>query len=116
MLAREPGTAVHVVMDNYGTHKRPTVREWFVRHPGFAPHFTPIRASWLNQVERYFAAITRGHLRRGSFRSVETLDRGAEDYLNIHNERLRPFVWTKRVELILDKAKRICAHLDPTGN
>src|SRR5215210_5552476 len=86
-LVREEGTAVHVVMDNYGTHKHPKVREWFVRHPEYVPHFTPTSASWLNQVERFFAQITERRIRRGSFRSVEELERAIEDYLNTHNER-----------------------------
>jgi transposase len=64
-LVREPGVAVHVVMDNYGTHKHPKTREWFVRHPDFIPHFTPTSASWLNQVERFFAEITEKRIRRG---------------------------------------------------
>jgi transposase len=85
-VVREPGTTVHVVMDNYGTHKRPRTREWFVRHPDFAPHFTPTSASWLNQVERFFALFTERRIRRGSFRSVEELERAIEDYLNTHNQ------------------------------
>ncbi len=112
-LVREPGTEVHVVMDNYGTHKHPKVREWFVRHPEYVPHFTPTSASWLNQVERFFAAITTRRIRRGSFKSVEELERAIEDYLNTHNQRPRPFVWTKSADLILDKVKRACERLAP---
>jgi transposase len=114
-LAREEGTTVHVVMDNYGTHKHPKVREWFVRHPEFVPHFTPTSASWLNQVERFFAQITQKRIRRGSFRSVEELERAIEDYLNTHNENPRPFVWTKDADLILAKVKRTCERLAPPG-
>src|SRR5947209_2624778 len=99
-LARRPGTAIHVVMDNYGTHKHPRVREWFVRHPEFVPHFTPTSSSWLNQVERFFAAITERRIRRGSFRSVEELERAIEDYLRRHNADPRPFAWTKDADLI----------------
>jgi transposase len=112
-LVREAGTAVHVVMDNYGTHKHPRVREWFVRHPEYVPHFTPTSASWLNQVERFFAQITERRIRRGSFRSVEELERAIEEYLNTHNEKPRPFVWTKSAELILGKVKRACERLAP---
>jgi transposase len=115
-LVREAGVVVHVVMDNYGTHKHPKVREWFVRHPEFVPHFTPTSASWLNQVERFFAQITDRRIRRGSFRSVDELERAIEDYLNTHNEQPRPFVWTKSAELILDKIKRACERLVPTKN
>jgi transposase len=112
-LVREEGVEVHVVMDNYGTHKHARVREWFVRHPQFVPHFTPTSASWLNQVERFFARITERRIRRGSFRSVEELERAIEDYLNTHNENPRPFVWTKSADLILDKVKRACERLAP---
>jgi len=114
-LVRQPGTAVHVVMDNYGTHKHLAAKEWFVRHPGFIPHFTPTSASWLNQVERFFAEITNRRIRRGSFKSVEELERAIEDYLRRHNEKPRPFVWTKSADLILDKVKRACERLAPTG-
>ena len=114
-LVREPGTAVHVVMDNYGTHKHPDTREWFVRHPEYVPHFTPTSASWLNQVERFFAQITERRIRRGSFKSVEELERAIEGYLRSHNERPRPFAWTKSADLILDKVKRVCQRLAPTG-
>jgi transposase len=75
---------MHVVMDDYGTHKHPRVREWFVRHPEFVPHFTPTGSSWLNQVERSFAAITERRIRREAFRSVEELERAIEDYLRTH--------------------------------
>lgn len=115
-LVREAGMTVHVVMDNYGTHKHARVREWFVRHPEFVPHFTPTSASWLNQVERFFGQITEKRIRRGSFRSVEELERAIEDYLNSHNENPRPFVWTKDANLILAKVKRVCERLAPTRN
>jgi transposase len=115
-LAREPGVAVHVVMDNYGTHKHPRTREWFVRHPDFIAHFTPTSASWLNLVERFFAEITNRRIRRGSFRSVGELVRAIEDYLRIHNEGPRPFVWTKDADLILRKVKKACERLAPPVN
>src|SRR5947209_107503 len=99
-VERPLGTAIHVVMDNYGTHKHPLVRAWFVRHPEFVPHFTPTSSSWLNQVERFFAAITERRIRRGSFRSVEELERAIEDYLRRHNADPRPFAWTKDADLI----------------
>jgi transposase len=114
-LVREAGVAVHVVMDNYGTHKHSKVQEWFVRHPEFVPHFTPTGASWLNQVERFFAQITERRIRRGSFRSVDELERAIDGYLNTHNENPRPFVWTKSADLILDKIKRACERLVPTN-
>jgi transposase len=112
-LVREKDTAIHVVMDNYGTHKHPKTKQWFVRHPEFIPHFTPTSASWLNQVERFFGQITEKRIRRGSFKSVEELERAIEDYLRCHNQKPRPFVWTKSADLILDKVKRACERLAP---
>ena len=112
-VTRPPGTAIHVVMDNYGTHKHPKVREWFVRHPEFVPHFTPTSASWLNQVERFFAQITERRIRRGSFRSVRELEAAITDYLRTHNERPKPFAWTKPADLILRKVKKIAERLAP---
>jgi transposase len=115
-LERLPGTAVHVVMDNYGTHKHPRAREWFVRHPEFVAHFTPTSSSWLNQVERFFAALTERRIRRGAFRSVEELERAIEDYLKTHNSDPRPFVWTKDADLILRKVQKVAERLAPPDN
>jgi transposase len=112
-VAREPGTAIHVVMDNYGTHKHPAVRDWVVRHPEFVPHFTPTSGSWLNQVERFFAQITEKRIRRGSFRSVGELEAAIDSYLRTHNERPKPFVWTKPADLILRKVQKIAERLAP---
>jgi transposase len=112
-VTREPGTAIHVVMDNYGTHKHPAVRAWFVRHPEFVPHFTPTSGSWLNQVERFFAQITERRIRRGSFRSVGELEAAIDSYLRTHNERPKPFVWTKPADLILRKVQKIAERLAP---
>jgi transposase len=115
-VERPPGTAVHVVMDNYGTHKHPRVRDWFVRHPEFVPHFTPTSSSWLNQVERFFAQITERRIRRGAFRSVAELERAIEEYLRHHNARPRPFVWTKDADLILRKVQKVAERLAPPEN
>ena len=115
-VAREPGTAIHVVMDNYGTHKHPAVRAWFVRHPALVPHSTPTSSSWLNQVERFFAQITARRVRRGSFRSVRELEQAIAAYLRAHNERPRPFVWTKPANLILRKLQKIAERLAPPEN
>jgi transposase len=112
-LIRQPRTTIHVVMDNYGTHKHPRVREWFVRHPEFVPHFTPTSSSWLNQVERFFAPITERRIRRGAFRSVAELERAIEDDLRAHNQRPRPFVWTKSADLILNKVQKLAERLAP---
>lgn len=112
-LTRQEQTTIHVVMDNYGTHKHPRVREWFVRHPQFVPHFTPTSSSWLNQVERFFAQITERRIRRGAFRSVAELEQAIEEYLRTHNEHPRPFVWTKSADLILNKVRKLAERLAP---
>jgi transposase len=110
---REPGTTIHVVMDNYGTHKHPVVKEWFARHPEYVPHFTPTSSSWLNQVERFFAQITERRIRRGAFKSVEELETAIESYLATHNTNPKPFVWTKDADLILRKVQKVCERLTP---
>jgi transposase len=115
-VERPAGTAIHVVMDNYGTHKHPRVRDWFVRHPEFVPHFTPTSSSWLNQVERLFAAITERRIRRGSFRSVDELERAIADYLKAHNSNPRPFVWTKGADRIRRKVQQVAERLAPPEN
>ncbi len=107
-VAREAGVAIHVVMDNYGTHKHPAVKRWFAAHPEYHCHFTPTSASWLNQVERFFAAITTRRIRRGSFTSVEELERAIEAYLADHNADPKPFVWTKTADTILNRVKQAC--------
>jgi transposase len=112
-LARPAQTTVHVVMDNYGTHKHPRVREWFVRHPEFVPHFTPTSGSWLNLVERFFAQITERRIRRGAFRSVAELETAIDSYLRAHNRQPRPFVWTKSADLILQKVQKLAERLAP---
>lgn len=115
-LPREPGTAIHVVMDNYGTHKTPAVKRWFLRHPEYHLHFTPTSSSWLNQVERFFAEITDKRLRRGVFRSVAALEQAITDYLAAHNKDPRPFVWTADADAILDRIKRVCDRTSDSGH
>jgi len=100
--------AVHIVMDNYGTHKTPQVKRWFARHPRYHLHFTPTSASWLNQVERFFAEITRRRIRRGTFTHVRELEQAMHDYLDHHNRNPKPFVWTATANAILNKVKRFC--------
>ena len=80
-VVREPGVEIHLVLDNYGTHKTPAVKRWFVRHPEYHLHFTPTSGSWLNQVERFFAEITEKRIRRGVFRSVAALEKAIMEYL-----------------------------------
>jgi len=107
---------VHVILDNYGTHKTPKVRRWFVRHPRSHLHFTPTSASWINQVERFFAEITTRRIRRGAFRSVPALEQAIRDYLAHRNKKPKPFFWTATADSILDKIKRHCERTRLTGD
>ena len=102
---------IHLVMDNYGTHKTPAIKAWFARHPRFQVHFTPTSASWLNQVERWFATLTQKYLRRGTHRSTRQLEQAIRDYLAVHNANPKPFVWTKTADDILDSIKRFCMRI-----
>jgi len=99
---------VHLVMDNYGTHKTPAIKAWFARHPRFTVHFTPTSASWLNQVERWFATLTQSYIRRGTHRSTRALEQAIRSYLQIHNAHPKPFVWTKTANDILASIERFC--------
>ena len=107
---------IHLVMDNYGTHKTPSVVRWFARHPRYQLHFTPTSGSWVNQVERWFAEITDKRIRRGSFTSVHSLEKAIQDYLNHNNEHPKPFVWTADAELILGKIQRLCERISNSGH
>ena len=97
------GLDVHLIVDNYGTHKHPRVTRWLQRHPRFHLHFIPTSSSWLNLVERWFRALTDTRIRRGSFTSVPDLIAAIRDYLDHHNQNPRVFVWTASVERILAK-------------
>jgi transposase len=97
---------LHLVVDNYATHKHPTVKAWLAAHPRFHLHFTPTSASWLNLVERFFAEITRKRIRRGVFKSVTDLEVAIHSYLAEHNDHPKPFVWTAKAVDILDKVNR----------
>jgi transposase len=98
-----PERQLHLVVDNYATHKHPKVQTWLKRHPRFHLHFTPTSSSWLNLVERWFGEITRKRIRRGSFKSVKDLIEAIQDYIRHNNQYPKPFVWTKRVDQILEK-------------
>jgi transposase len=115
-IEREPGVEIHLILDNYGTHKTAAVKRWFERHPEYRLHFTPTSGSWLNQVERFFAAITEQRIRRGVFRSVAALEKAIMEYLAAHNENPRPFVWTANADLILDRVKRVCERISNSGH
>jgi transposase len=106
--------ALHLVMDNYGTHKTPRVKRWFARHPRYHLHFTPTSASWLNQVERFFAEITQRRIRRGTFTHVRELEHAIHDYLQNHNQNPKPFVWTATANAILSKVQRFCERTSET--
>jgi transposase len=97
---------LHPIIDNYRTRKHPEVLKWLERHPRFHLHFIPTSCSWLNQVERFFAEITRKRLRRGVFRSVTELEIAIHRYLADHNQRAKPFVWTAEPTAILEKVRR----------
>jgi transposase len=107
---------VHVVMDNYGTHKTQTVRNWFARHPRFHVHFTPTSASWINQVERWFANLTEKQIQRGTHRSTRALERAIKEYVGHNNENPTPFVWTRSADEILDSIRRVCLRTFNSGH
>src|SRR5262245_47020798 len=107
---------IHLVLDNYGTHKTPEVKAWLAKHRRFKLHFTPTSASWLNLVERFFAEITSKRIRRGIFRSVAELEQAIHDYLDRRNADPKPFVWTKTADLILDKERRALDKLEAIKN
>jgi transposase len=98
--------AVHLVLDNYGTHKTAEVKAWLAKHPRFHVHFIPTSSSWLNLVERFFAEITGKRIRRGAFASVADLEEAIDDYLLRHNATAKPYVWTKPAADILAKERR----------
>jgi len=97
---------VHLIADNYATHKHPKVQRWLARHPRFHMHFTPTGCSWLNMVERFFRDLTENQLRRGVFHSVEELIAAIDQYIDRHNESPKPFIWTAKAADILEKVKR----------
>lgn len=101
-----PDKQIHIICDNYATHKHPKVKSWFEHHQRFHVHFTPTSASWLNMVERFFRDLSEQQLRRGVFRSVPELEHAVIDYIDKHNEAPAPFIWTKSAQDILEKVKR----------
>jgi len=100
------GVDVHVICDNYGTHKSPVVSRWLKQHPRFHMHFTPTYSSWMNLVERWFAELTEKAIRRGSHRNVRELETAIRGYLDASNESPKPFIWTKTADQILAKIAR----------
>ena len=107
-----PEYDLHLIVDNYATHKHPKVQAWLKRHPRFHIHFTPTSSSWLNVIERWFRELTQKRIRRGVFRSVAELEQAIHDYVAHHNSNPHGFQWTKKAEDILDKVRRAKAALD----
>jgi transposase len=97
---------VHLILDNYGTHKTAIIRNWLAKRPRFHVHFTPTYGSWLNLVERWFAELTNKRIRRGAFRSVNELKSAIREFIDVHNENPKPFVWTRTADQILDSIAR----------
>ena len=107
---------VHLVLDNASTHKTPAIRNWFAKRPRFHLHFTPTSASWMNQVERWFAELTRKQIKRGVHRSVRQLEDAVKSYIEINNQNPKPFIWTKTADQILDSVRRFCLRTSVTGH
>jgi transposase len=107
---------VHLIMDNYGTHKTPTVKSWLARHPRFHVHFTPTSSSWLNMVERWFALISERQIKRGTHRSTVELERAIRQYLDIYNKNPKPFIWTKTADEIFASVARFCKRISDSGH
>ena len=111
-----PDLDVHLILDNYQTHKTPIIQRWLAKRPRFHLHFTPTGCSWLNLVERWFGALTEQRVRRGVFRSRHELEAAIKEYLEIHNEDPKPFVWTKSADQILQSITRFCLRTSESGH
>ena len=103
---------IHMIVDNYSTHKHAKVQLWLSRHPRFHVHFTPTGCSWLNMVQRFFRDLTQNRLRRGVFHDIEELIMAIGDYIDKHNDNPKPFIWTAKAADILEKVKRARASLN----
>jgi transposase len=110
------GLDIHVVCDNYGTHKTPAIKAWLARHPRFHLHFTPTGSSWINQVERWFGFLTDQMIRRGVHKSVQALEKDLRAWIKDWNEDPKPFVWTKTAEEILDSLARYLQRISGAGH
>jgi transposase len=107
---------VHVICDNYGTHKTPAIKAWVGRHPRFHLHFTPTGSSWINQVERWFGFLTGQLLQRGVHKSVQALEKDIRAWVADWNQHPRPFIWTKTAEEILESLARYCRRISGAGH
>ena len=108
--------AVHLVLDNYATHKTPAIKRWLLRHPRFHLHFTPTGASWLNLVERWFAELTTKKIRRGAHTNVPNLERDIRGWIATWNESPRPYVWVKTADQILASLARYCERISDSAH
>ena len=107
---------IHLVMDNYGTHKTDAIKRWLLARPRFHVHFTPTSASWLNQVERWFATLTERCIRRGTHRSTQALEKSIRAYVDLNNQEPQPFSWTKTADKILASIERFCLRTSRSGH
>ena len=107
---------IHLIVDNYSTHKSPKVKQWLLRHPRFHCHFTPTYSSWINLVERFFATLTEQQLKRGTHRSVPALENAIRVYLEAYNEDPKPFRWTKSAGEIIESVNRVLKQINRTGH
>jgi transposase len=111
-----PALDIHLIVDNASTHKTPRIHRWLLRHPRFHVHFTPTSGSWMNLVERWFAALTEKQLRRGVHRSTRELEMAIRCYIDLTNERPKPFKWTKTADEILASVERFCHRISNSGH
>ena len=111
-----PPLDVHLILDNYGTHKTALIHRWLAKRPRFRVHFTPTSASWINLVERWFATLTEKQIRRGVHRNVSQLETAIKQYFSTTNASPKPFVWTKTTDEILAIIARFCARTSETGH
>jgi hypothetical protein len=107
---------IHLIVDNYGTHKTALIRRWLAKRPRVHLHFTPTSASWLNLVERWFALLTEKQIKRGAHRSTRVLEAAIRQYLDVTNKDPKPFVWTKTADEILASVARFCHRISGTGH
>ena len=105
---------IHIVLDNYGTHKTALIHNWLLPQERFHLHFTPTSSSWLNLIERWFAAITQDQIRRGTHRSTKELETAIKRYLEVYNENPKPFIWTKSADQILESIKNYYTRINDT--
>ncbi len=107
---------VHLILDNYATHKTPEIRRWLLRHPRFHLHFIPTSSSWLNMVERWFAELTNKKIRRGAHRSVQALERDIRDWIKKWNDNPRPYVWVKTADEIVKPIAHYYERISDSGH